>query len=219
MTGLSLPAKAYLLACDVAKGKLPDRHRAGLLIRGAAITDLVVRGRVADEDGRVTATGAGPTGELVLDEMLAEVAGERPRKWKWWVRKDARATLDALESQLDAAGVIELKTGRTLGLFPSRRPIVRDTAVVERLRALVDHTLRGASPVSDVDASDAALTALVAAVELRHVVPGKDRRRYKDRIEELTERGGDAVPALRKLFRELRAVRASAVSSAGGSGG
>ncbi|WP_410602447.1 GOLPH3/VPS74 family protein [Amycolatopsis sp. lyj-90] len=216
MTELSLPAKAYLLSCNVGKDKLRDRHRTALLIRGAALTDLVLRGRVADADGRVAASGAGPTGDLVLDEMLAEIAGESPRKWKWWVRKDARGTLEALESQLDTAGVIELKTGRTLGLFPSRRPIVRDPAVVDRLRALVDQALRGPSPASDVDASDAALTSLVAAVELRDVVPGKVRRQYKDRIEELSERGGDAVPALRKLFRELRAVRASAVSSGNG---
>ncbi|EMD22765.1 GOLPH3/VPS74 family protein [Amycolatopsis azurea] len=214
MTELSLPAKAYLLACDVGKNKLRDRQRAGLMIRGAALTDLVLRGRVADDDGKVAVSGAGPTGDLVLDEMLAEIAGESPRKWKWWVRKDARGTLEALESQLDTAGVIDMKTGRLLGLFPSRNPIVRDTATVERLRASVDQALRGPSPVSD---EDAALTALVAAVELRGVVSGKDRRQYKDRIEELAERGGDAVPALRKLFRELRAVRASAVSSSGGS--
>ncbi|MEU3627334.1 GPP34 family phosphoprotein [Amycolatopsis coloradensis] len=217
MTELSLPAKAYLLACDVGKGKLRDRHRAGLLVSGAAMTDLALRGRVADEDGRVAVSGAGPTGDLVLDELLTEIAGERPRKWKWWVRKDARGTLEAVESQLDAAGVIEMKTGRTLGLFPSRHPIVRDPAVVDRLRALVDQALRGPAPSSDVDARDAALTALVAAVELRDVIPGRDKRRYKDRIEELTERGGDAVPALRKLFRELRAIRASAASSSGGS--
>ncbi|MFC3456420.1 GOLPH3/VPS74 family protein [Amycolatopsis speibonae] len=217
MTELSLPAKAYLLACDVGKNKLRDRRRAGLLIRGAALTDLVLRGRVADADGRVAVSGAGQTGDLVLDEMLAEIAAESPGKWKWWVRKDARGTLEALESQLDTAGVIELKTGRTLGLFPSRRPNVRDTATVDRLRATVDQTLRGPSPASDVDASDAALTALAAAVELKGVVSGKDRRQYKDRIEELTERGGDAVPALRKLFRELRAVRASAAASSGGS--
>ncbi|EME57205.1 GOLPH3/VPS74 family protein [Amycolatopsis decaplanina] len=214
MTELSLPAKTYLLACDVGKAKLRDRARAGLLIRGAALTDLVLRGRVTDADGRVAVSGAGPTGDLVLDELLTEIAVESPRKWKWWVRKDARGTLEALESQLDTAGVIELRTGRTLGLFPSRRPTVRDPAVVERLRASVDQALRGPSPVSD---ADAALTALVAAVELRGVVSGKDRRRYKDRIEELGERGGDAVPALRKLFRELRAVRASAASSSGGS--
>ncbi|RSN39790.1 GPP34 family phosphoprotein [Amycolatopsis sp. WAC 04197] len=217
MTELSLPAKAYLLACDVGEAKLRDRARAGLLIRGAALTDLVLRGRVTDADGRVAVTGAGPTGDLVLDELLAEIGRESPRKWKGWVRKDARGTLESLESQLDAAGVIDLKTARILGLFPSRRPVVRDPAVVERLRASVDQALRGPAPASDVDTVDAALTALVAAVELRGVVSGRDRRRHRDRIEELGERGGDAVPALRKLFRELRAVRASAASSSGGS--
>ncbi|WP_410648812.1 GOLPH3/VPS74 family protein [Amycolatopsis sp. cmx-4-54] len=214
MTELFLPAKAYLLACDVAKGKLRDRHRASLLIRGAAMTDLALRGRVTDADGRVAVSGAGQTGDLVLDELLAEMAGERPRKWKWWVRKNARGTLESLESRLEAAGVIELETGRTLGLFPSRRPMVRDPAVVERLRALVDQALRGSSPVSDVDA---ALTALVAAVELRDVIPGRDRRRYKDRLKELNEQGGDAVPALRELFKEMRAVQATVASSHGGS--
>lgn len=216
VTELSLPARAYLLACDVAKARLLDRQRASLLVRGAALTDLVVRGRIADADGRVATSGAGPTGDLVLDEVLAEIGAESPRKWKWWVRRGARETLEALESQLDAAGVIELRTGRVLGLFPVRRPVVRDPAVVERLRSLVGDTLRGSVPVSDVDSADAALTALVAAVELREVIPGRDRRRYRERIELLTERCGGAVPAVRKLISEIRAAQASNASSHGG---
>ncbi len=216
MTELSLPAKAYLLACDVGRGRLKDRRRAGLLVRGAALTDLVLRERIADADGRIHVPGTGPTGDLVLDEVLAEIAADRPRKWKWWVRRDARGTLEALESQLEAAGMIELRTSRMLGLFTVRRPVVQDPAIVERLRALIDNALRGPASVSDVDSSDAALTALAAAVELREVIPRRDRRRYRERIDLLTERCGAAVPALRKLIKEMDAAAAAMASTNGG---
>jgi hypothetical protein len=81
---------------------------------------------------------------------------------------------------------------------------------------VVDNALGGGLDVSQIDPTDAALTALAAAVELRGVVSGRDRRRYRRRIEELQERGGAAIPAVRKVFSELRAARNAAASSDGG---
>ncbi|NBH02808.1 GPP34 family phosphoprotein, partial [Amycolatopsis sp. SID8362] len=65
----------------------------------------------------------------------------------------------------------------------------------------------------------AALTSLAAAVELGTVLPRADRRRYKARIAELEEQAGAAVPALRKVIRELNAARTAAISAASGGGG
>ncbi|MFE0028689.1 GPP34 family phosphoprotein [Amycolatopsis sp. NPDC059021] len=218
MSELSLPAKAYLLACDPGGGRLRDRQRVSLLVRAAALTDLVRRGRIADEDGKAVIVDERGTGDLVLDDVLAEVAGDR-RSWRSWVRRGARDTLQSLETQLDAAGTIELKVSRALGLFTVRRPVVLDGGAVARLRGAVDYAVRGTTEVSEVDAADAALAALVAAVELRTVVSRRDRRRHRARVAELEERAGAAVPALRKVFRELRAARAAAVSNASNHGG
>ena len=217
MSELSLPAQAYLLACDVERERLPDRERAALLVRGAALTDLVLRGLVADADGRPVVTGSGGTGHLVLDDLLAAISADPHRRWRSWVRRDARGTLQSVEAQLEAAGVLSVRTSNVLGLFPRRRPVVRDRGSVERLKALVLNAFE--APVSEVDPSAAALAALVATAELNTVISRQDRRRYRERIEELGERGGAAVPALRKVLREVRAARTAAVSAASGGGG
>ncbi|MEU7784914.1 GPP34 family phosphoprotein [Amycolatopsis sp. NPDC049159] len=213
---LSLPARAYLLACDTRRDRLPDRERVALLVRAAALTDLVLRGLVADDGGRPVVTGAGGTGHLVLDDLLVELAADPHRKWRARVRRGARGTLESLEAQLDAAGVITLRTSRVLGLFPRRRPEVRDRAEAVALHDEVASALRS---TGEVPPAVAALTALAAAVELGAVLPRAERRRHKARIAQLEEQAGAAVPALRKVIREVNAARAAAISAASGGGG
>ncbi|MDQ7810217.1 GPP34 family phosphoprotein [Amycolatopsis sp. A133] len=216
MNELSLPARAYLLACDTGRNRLPDRERVALLVRAAALTDLVLRGRVADDGGRPVVSGAGGTGHLVLDDLLAELAADTHRKWRARVRRGARGTLHSLEAQLDAAGVISLRTSRVLGLFPRRRPEVRDVATAAALHEQVMAAARSDAPVPpDV----AALTSLAAAVELRSVLRRGERRRHRDRLARLEEQTGAAVPALRKVIRELQAARAASIAAASGGGG
>ncbi|WP_439382000.1 GOLPH3/VPS74 family protein [Amycolatopsis lexingtonensis] len=213
---LSLPARAYLLACDTRRDRLPDRERVALLVRAAALTDLVLRGLVADADGRPVVTGAGGTGHLVLDDLLAELAADPHRKWRARVRRGARGTLESLEAQLAAAGVITLRTSRVLGLFPRRRPVVRDRAEAAALHDEVASALRSTDRVPP---GIAALTALAAAAELGAVLPRADRRRHKARIAQLEDQAGAAVPALRKVIREVNAARTAAISAASGGGG
>ncbi|MFJ1765484.1 GPP34 family phosphoprotein [Amycolatopsis sp. NPDC088138] len=219
MSTFSLPAQVYLLACDTGRDRLPDRQRVAPLVRAAALTDLVLRGLVADDDGRPVVTGAGGTGHLVLDDLLGDLAADPHRKWRGWVRRDARATLHSLEAQLDAAGTITLRTSSVLGLFPRRRPVVRDRAEAARLHEVVTAALLGAEPVSRVDPGVAALTSLAAAAELTTVLPRRERRQHKARLAELEDRAGAAVPALRKVVRQLKAARTAAISAGGASGG
>ncbi|MEU5266090.1 GPP34 family phosphoprotein [Amycolatopsis sp. NPDC021455] len=216
MNELSLPARAYLLACDTRRDRLPGRERVALLVRAAALTDLVLRGLVTDDDGRPAVTGAGGTGHLVLDDLLAELTADPHRKWRGWVRRGARATLHSLEAQLDAAGTIELRTSRVLGLFPRRRPVVREAATAAALRDQVLSALRTGSPVPpDI----AALTSLAAAAELGTVFSRAERRRYKVRLAELDDAAGAAVPALRKVLSEIRSARAATIAASSGGGG
>ena len=216
MNELTLPARAYLLACDTGRDRLRGGEPVALLVRAAALTDLVLRGLVADAGGRPAVTGDGGTGHLVLDDLLAELVADPHRKWRAWVRRGARATLQSLEVQLDAAGTIELRTSRVLGVFPRRRPVVRDAATAAALHDRVASALRTGSPVPpDI----AALTALAAAAELDTVLPRAERRRHRARLAQLEETAGAAVPALRKVLREVRAARAATTAAASGGGG
>ncbi|MFF1448049.1 GPP34 family phosphoprotein [Streptomyces sp. NPDC058274] len=220
---LSLPARLYLLAWDTTKLKLTGGTHVHHLVRAGALTELAQRGLLKDVDGITTPADAdGATGDLVLDGLLELVAESRPRKWKTWVTLRARVTLDAVRAQLAADGYLRAEKKRVFGVFPSVDYVLARVPVVEALREEARQVLEGPLPVSAVGDRDAALVALAAAAELRTFVSGKERKQYKDRIEELTERSGAAAPALKKVIQEVRTamiVAVTAASSAGASSG
>ncbi|WP_328611495.1 GPP34 family phosphoprotein [Amycolatopsis sp. NBC_00345] len=202
---LSLPARVYLLACEGDKGRISDRRRVAMLVRAAAVTDLLLRGRLADHGGKASVTGRGPTGDLLLDDVLANLSEDGERSWRSLVRRDGADTLKSLELQLVAAGMLRQHTTRFLG----RQVLeVADPASARRERGRAEAALR--DPLSEVDTDDAALAALAAAAAVG--VTRREAWANSERLAELGERVGPAVPALRHLVRRLRAVRASAGS-------
>ncbi|MFD5073557.1 GPP34 family phosphoprotein [Streptomyces sp. NPDC058371] len=220
---LSLPARLYLLAWDTTKLKVTGGTHLHHLVRAGALTELAQRGLLKDVDGIATPADAdGRTGDLVLDGLLELVEESRPRKWKTWVTLRARVTLDAVRAQLAADGYLRAEKKRVFGVFPSVDYVLARVPVVEALREEARQVLAGPLPVSAVGDRDAALVALAAAAELRTFVSGKERKQYKDRIAELTERSGAAAPALKKVIQEVRTamiVAVTAASSAGASTG
>ncbi|WTJ79629.1 GPP34 family phosphoprotein [Kitasatospora sp. NBC_01539] len=94
------------MAFDTRAQSLQDRTGAGFLVRAAALAELAHRGAAA-EDGaaRVRVVSAVPTGDRVLDALLAELA-ERPRTWKSWIRRSRDDTLEAVEERLTVLGVM-----------------------------------------------------------------------------------------------------------------
>ncbi|GGX96069.1 GOLPH3/VPS74 family protein [Streptomyces minutiscleroticus] len=216
---LSLPARLYLLAWDTTRLKVTGGTHLHHLVRAGALTELAQRGLLADRDG--VATPLDPdarTGDTVLDGLLELIEESRPRKWKTWVTSRARVTLDAVRAQLTADGYLRAEKRRALGLFPTVDYVLERVAVVDALREEACRVLEGAGPVSEVSERDAALVALAAAAELRSVVPGRARRRHKERIEELTGRSGAAAPALKKVVQEVRTAVVVAVTAASASG-
>jgi hypothetical protein len=213
---LSLPARLYLLAWDTARCRITGAAHLHHLVRAGALTELAQRGLLVDDDGIATPVGLdAATGDPVLDGLLELIHESRPRRWKTWVTLRARHTLDAVREQLTATGHLRARRKRVLGVFPSVDHDLARVAVVDALREDARRILLGPVPVAEVSDRDAALVALAAAAELRTVVPARDRRRYRDRIEDLTERSGAAAPALRRVVREVRtAMIASAAATA-----
>jgi hypothetical protein len=198
----SLPARLYLLAYDSRRERLTARTELGYLMRAAALTDLRLRGNLADERGKVRVASAAGPGDPVLDAVLREVAGDgRARSWTGWVRRGQRRIKAAVRDQLVAGGWIRVEPRRVLGIFPTTRVTMRDPLVIQRLSDVLGSALRG----PEADPRAAALVALAAAGELRTVLPRAKAREYKRRIAELSERAGPAVPALRKVIRQVRA--------------
>ncbi|MFE9764113.1 GPP34 family phosphoprotein [Streptomyces sp. NPDC005808] len=216
---LSLPARLYLLSWDTTRLKVTGATHLHHLVRAGALTELAQRGLLADVEGIATPVDPDAhTGDLVLDGLLELVEESRPRKWKAWVTLRARVTLDAVRAQLAAEGYLRAEKKRVLGLFPSVEYELERVAAVDALREDARLVLMGPVPVADVSDRDAALVALAAAAELRTLLPGKDRKLHKDRIEELTERSGAAAPALKKVIQEVRTAVTVAVTTGAATG-
>ncbi|WP_112469954.1 GOLPH3/VPS74 family protein [Streptomyces triticisoli] len=217
---LSLPARLYLLAWDTAPPQLSGAGELHHLVRAGALTELAQRGLLVDDDGIATPVDLDAiTGDPVLDGLLDLVRESRPRRWRSWVTLRARLTLVAVREQLAAEGYLRAEKRRVLGVFPSVDHVLERVAVVDALREEARRVLEGSRPAALVPERDAAVVALAAAAGLRTLVSATDRRRHRQRIEELTERSGAAAPALRRVVREVRTAVVVAATAASATAG
>jgi len=199
-----LPERAFLIAYDVEKKKLTGGDSHGQLIRAAALVELTRAGRLVDENGKPRDAG-GRTGDPVLDAVLDQIAGSKPRSWRHWVQKDAKLTYQSVRQRLADDRVISVTEGTVLGIFPRKIVTVRDTRVVRELVADLRRVVLspGAAPG---DPLDALLVPLVAAVELNTVFSGRERREHRERVRDLAEAAGPAAKALRKVVESQQAA-------------
>ncbi|GAA3504823.1 GPP34 family phosphoprotein [Streptomyces prasinosporus] len=209
---LSLPARLHLLAWDTTRRQITDPARLPPLVRAGALVELARRGLLTDDDGIVTPLDLDSrTGDAVLDGLLELVSESCPHRWRTWVTLHARYTLDAVREQLVAEGFLRAERRRVLGVFPSVEHVLDDVVRVAALQEEARLVLDGPVPAGDVPRTDAALVALAAAAGLRTLLPDRDRARHQRRVEDLTERGGAATPALAGIVRELRTAVTAAV--------
>jgi hypothetical protein len=135
--------------------------------------------------------------------------------WKHLVRRHRKQTLTQVEDRLAAAGVLAVKAPRTP--FGARRLTVTDRAVPAVLRARVSEALHGERPVRELPAADAALLALAAAGGIRSVVPRRDRKTFRARIDACTGSLAALAPGLEKAVRTLPMTMIAAQGGMGGS--
>ncbi|WP_030676845.1 GOLPH3/VPS74 family protein [Streptomyces cellulosae] len=205
---LSIPARLCLLAWDSME--VTGTVRLNSLVRAGALVELAQRGLLTDEDGIATPADLdSDTGDPVLDGLLELVRESRPHRWHSWVSLRARITLDAVREQLAAGGYLRAEKRRVLGVFPTVEYALARVAVVQELRTQARAALRGPMPVAEISERDAALAALADAAGL---LP-PDSRPAPGRVEQLTERVGEAAAVLRTVVREVRTAKATAVAS------
>jgi hypothetical protein len=204
----------YLLAHDDAAEGPYDRSRTRLLVRAAALVDLASRGRLGEDGGgKVTVSGTEPTGDPVLDGVLRDAAGGHG--WKHLLRRHRKQTLIQVEDRLAAAGVLAVKAPRAP--FGTRRVTVTDRAVPAALRARVSAALHGDRPVRELPVADAALVALAAAGGIHSVVPRRDHKAFRARIDACTGSLAALAPGLEKAVRTLPTTMIAAKGGMGGS--
>jgi len=182
------------------------------------------RGAAAARRRRVVAATTSPTGDTLLDEVLAEVTSEqRSRTLTWWVNRLAsrhggrRSVRDRLIDQLTERGVLTSGERRVLGLVP-----VADPASAERARAAIGEVLLGHQEPDERSAALVALVQVSGPVDV--CVPDAERRRARRRARQITA-GDEVGEAVKRIQEEVIAavtaavVASSAAASSGGSSG
>jgi hypothetical protein len=199
----SLPQRVYVLAYNPDKGRVGVDTNLGSMLRAAALADLYLTGHLTDERGRVAIEVRHPCHDPVLDAILEEIAGSRPRTWQSWVDRRQRAARHAVRQQLGDRGWARLEPHKVLGLFPTTKVTIRDPRVRKELLGRVKAALT--TPIDRVDPADAALVAIVAAGDLTLVLDRKTRRANKRRIQQLQQVSGPVGPALHKAVQAAAA--------------
>src|SRR5690349_4020561 len=97
----SLPDRLFLLAINPTRRRLTGLTQLGYLLRAGALADLQLRGLITDEAGKVQVGTQLRVNDPVLDAMLAEIAGDRPRSWRAWVQRRQRAIRAEVRGQLE----------------------------------------------------------------------------------------------------------------------
>ena len=187
-------------------------------IAGAGLLELVLAGRIALEDEKITVADATPTGNRLPDEALeAIVASGRPRTVKHWIGKLAKGGVRrSVYAQLDERGVLAPERGKFLGLVPRTRQVEVDPGPEQEVRARLRAAGLGQAP--DLDARTVALASLVKACGLVSAVfEREDRKAADERIAELA--ASDAVGAAVKAVTDATAAAAAAAIIASSSAG
>lgn len=218
-TPTSVHYRAYLLAYDLDKEDLYDRTRTAFLTRAGVLTELALRGNIADADGDAVLVKSDPTADPVLDKLLAQIGNEK-RSWKSWIRHDYKETLEEIEEQLAEQKLVVLEEKKVLGVVSRTHATLTDASLAKALQERAVEVLHGSTPAAEIGADDAALVALAAAGTVPSVVTRRESKgEYKDRIEELTDRVGEVAPGLEKALRGIRLTMIAAQGGLGFSGG
>ncbi|WP_431928104.1 GOLPH3/VPS74 family protein [Nonomuraea jabiensis] len=207
--GESPPRSAFLLAFDLRKQRPANRHELGYLLRAAALAELMTEGSLVDESGKARAVTAPADPGPLQAAVWEQIAGSPPRSWRRWIRKDHSQAYRLVRDELEAARLIRVERHRVL-LFPVERVTPRKPYLSRRLAEHVARAVHGGRPVSRLSPDVRVLAALAAAARLPTVLPGREWRRHRHRIEELSAPIEPITTALRK--------NVEAAASAGGGG-
>ncbi|TPG61285.1 GPP34 family phosphoprotein [Roseomonas nepalensis] len=156
---LTMPEELILLMLDDRSGRLnePAGPASGDAVACAILGELALHKRLETAPGRLFVTDPTPTGDPLLDPVLARIAADPgpapgeggPHDSRWWIEAlglEAEGFREAILARLVARGILREEEGRFLWIFPERRyPAVSDKEereVKARLTGVIfdDHT-------------------------------------------------------------------------------
>lgn len=213
-----------LIVTDPLTGKPQlDSMKADPVLGGAHLLDLVAAGHLALDGERrkaqVVVVSHAPVADPLLEQAFSRVRNrgrQTPRNTVTRLGKQARKHVYA---SLVAKGQMLVRPAKVMGIFPSSRHEVIDTArrhdLVNRVRASLLHD-------QPADAETGPLIGLLAAADLTKLLVDKpDRKRAKARAKVIAE-GDWASEGVRKAIQAAQSavtagILAATAASASGS--
>lgn len=200
---LTMPEEILLLLLDDETGKpvgLPG-PAGDLALAGAILMELALAGRIDTDLDRLVLVQQRPTGDALLDGVLARLAaGGVERASRWWIQDIAKSgpalRTQVLERLVDG-GVLRRIEDRFLWVFPERRyPKATGRAETAEVR----RRLRGVLLEADIpDPRDALLIGLARSAGLVPLVLSDEE--YAQAAARV-----DQVAGLEELSRSLSAA-------------
>lgn len=216
---LNLAEELLLLALEDESGKVSSSASGSLDcgVAGAAVMELVLRGKLGMEDGKLVVEDGTSTGDTQLDALLSQIRDSRkPRGAEHWVGVFSGQSLrEGLVKRLVEKGILHEEEGRILWIFPSRSYPIGDAAPERELRNRIRAVaLEGKPP----EPKDAALLILIKACDLTgEVFAPEEEARVRESLDRISEDEliGEAVSgALAQAQAAMNAAVMASVLSA-----
>jgi hypothetical protein len=190
MGSVVLAEELLLLAYDDESGKATGSQIGlDLGMAAAVLVELALAGRVAYVDGAIIARDATPTGNSILDDVLARVAADTPHTPASWVQRLRHGLRDRILADLCARGVVRDVDETTQGYIHLHRYPTVDATVETEVRARLHQALTGDDTP---DERTAALATLVAAVRMTPALglTGSDLEAAHQKLEKISDAAG-----------------------------
>lgn len=186
---LTLPESLLLLALKDDTGEKRGNY-IDYALAGAALTELVLAGRLVEAGKKLEVASNAPTGDAYLDGVLAAVvkkgAGRNAKDYVQHIG-DKHDLLEPLYAGLVARGILDEQTAKVLWVFDNTKWPQTNPTPERELKARLRMAITGSGVV---DARDSALIALAHNTDvLRHNFDRDDLKRHKERIKTISEGG------------------------------
>lgn len=207
---LTMPEEILLLMLDDETGRLNDRvaPAGDYALVGAILAELALEERIDTDPPRLRVKNPAPTGDDILDGVLARITAEaEPKDSRWWVEtlvRDAEDFRDAYFDRLVKRGILKAEEGRFLWIFSERRyPVVSDKEEREVKARLMSVIFEDGAP----EPRDSLLIGLTQAAGLFPLMLAPEElEKAQPRIDAVTRHEAlnrTVADAVRDIFTEI----------------
>src|SRR5713226_4628007 len=203
---LTFAEELLLLSHDETTGHFYNLSDAMPALAGAVLMELAIRDRIDSDLARLIVVDGTPTGEPVLDGILAQMVTEpgthSTDDWVDFLKHNGPAIRDAAIDRLVGRGILRRAESRILWVFGTRRSPMIDDHEQQEVRQRIAQLL-----ASDEipDPGDVVIIALAESCGLLgHIFPEAQLKGWQARIEQIVRL--DLIGrAVRSAIAHLRA--------------